>query len=225
MKKWGLIFLLISGLVVVPTQKSHAVWWWVVKAAVKKAIKAADLAIQKQQNKVIWLQNAQKTVENTMSKLKLDEISDWTQRQRDLYKDYFDELKKVKAVITYYQRIRAITASQLALVEEYKRAWALFRKDKNFSAEELENMGKVYEGILESTIDNINQLGIIINSFRTQMSDAKRLEIIAAIAERVDNNYFDLKQFNTENALTSLSRTQERSEVERSKRLHGIGER
>ncbi|MEP0711380.1 hypothetical protein [Algoriphagus sp.] len=59
----------------------------IIKAAVKKVIVAVDLQIQRQQNKVIWLQNAQKVLENTMSKLKLDEISSWTEKQRELYKN------------------------------------------------------------------------------------------------------------------------------------------
>lgn len=64
----------------------------IIKAAIKKVIVAIDLQIQREQNKVIWLQDAQKTLENAMSKLKLDDISKWAQKQKDLYKDYFDEL-------------------------------------------------------------------------------------------------------------------------------------
>ena len=42
----------------------------VIQAGIKKAIKAVDLKIQRLQNKTIWLQNAQKVLENKMSKLK-----------------------------------------------------------------------------------------------------------------------------------------------------------
>ena len=48
----------------------------IIKEGIKKVIVAVDLKIQRLQNKTIWLQNAQKTIENTMSKLKLDQISD-----------------------------------------------------------------------------------------------------------------------------------------------------
>ena len=70
--------------------------------AIKKVIKAVDLQIQRLQNKTIWLQNAQKTLENKMAKLKLEEISDWVEKQRKLYDDYFQELWKVKSALTYY---------------------------------------------------------------------------------------------------------------------------
>ena len=50
----------------------------IIKAGVTKVIKAVDLKIQRLQNKTIWLQNAQKTLENKVSKLKLTQISDWS---------------------------------------------------------------------------------------------------------------------------------------------------
>ena len=106
----------------------------IIKNAIKKVIKAIDLEIQRQQNKVVWLQNAQKTLENAMSKTKLTEITDWVEKQKTLYKDYYEELRKVKAIISYYQRIKEMTEKQVHLVSEYKRAWALFRQDKHFTA-------------------------------------------------------------------------------------------
>lgn len=68
----------------------------IIKEGVKKVIRAVDLQIQRIQTKTIWLQEAQKTLENAMQKLHLDEITDWVQKQKDLYSEYFDELWKVK---------------------------------------------------------------------------------------------------------------------------------
>ncbi len=64
----------------------------IIKAGVVKVIKAVDLKIQRLQNETIWLQNVQKVVENTFSKLKLNEIAEWSEKQRELYANYFDEL-------------------------------------------------------------------------------------------------------------------------------------
>ena len=80
---WRMIkILIIAGIIlsisIVPVQHTHAQIpiSEIIKAAVKKVIKAVDLKIQRLQNKTIWLQNAQKVLENKMSKLKLTEISD-----------------------------------------------------------------------------------------------------------------------------------------------------
>jgi hypothetical protein len=194
----------------------------VIKEGVKKVIKAIDLKIQRLQNKTIWLQNAQKVLENTMSKLKLDEISDWTERQRDLYQEYFEELRKVKVLISYYQRIKEITEIQKQIVKEYQHAWQLVRQDDHFSSEELDYIESVYGGILEETLKNIDQLILVINSFKTQMSDAERLEIIGQVADRVELNYTDIRQFNRENYLLSLSRAKDAHEIETIRKLYGL---
>jgi hypothetical protein len=194
----------------------------IIKEAVVKVIKAVDLKIQRLQNKTIWLQNAQKVIENTMSKVKLDEITGWVEKQRTLYKDYFDELWRVKSIISYYHRIQEITEKQIRLVQEYKRAWALFKRAKHFTADEILHMGQVYTGILDESVKNLDQLFLVINSFSTQMSDAKRLEIINIAAEGMDTNYNDLKAFNQQNILLSLQRTKSKNDVDVVKQLYGL---
>lgn len=194
----------------------------IVKAVTKKVIKAIDLRIQKLQNKTIWLQNAQKQVENVLSKLKLDEISDWTQKQKDLYKGYYEELAKVKSIITYYQRIKEITKKQTQLVQEYERAWNLFKQDTHFKDSEIQYMERVYTGILEESVKNIDQIFLILDSFTTQMSDLKRLEIINKAADQIDANFDDLTMFNEQNILLSLQRAKTEADVKKVKQFYGI---
>jgi len=194
----------------------------IIKAGVKKVIKAVDLKIQRLQNRTIWLQNAQKTLENALSKLKLEEISDWTEKQKEQYRKYYEELAQVKAVISYYQRIRDITKKQLQLVNEYNRAWAMIRQDSHFTANEILYMEKVYSGILDESVKNIDQISLIIKSFTTKMSDAKRLELINNAADQVDVNYSDLIEFNRQNALLSLQRAKTETEVQAVKKLYGL---
>uniref|UniRef100_A0A183CT87 P-loop_TraG domain-containing protein n=1 Tax=Globodera pallida TaxID=36090 RepID=A0A183CT87_GLOPA len=75
--KYILFFTLVFALVATPVREAEAAnpWAAVIKAAIKKVVKAVDLMIQRRQNKVIRLQNAQKAIENTMAKLQLDEIT------------------------------------------------------------------------------------------------------------------------------------------------------
>ena len=194
----------------------------IVKAVTKKVIKAIDLRIQKLQNKTIWLQNAQKQVENVLSKLKLDEISDWTKKQKDLYKGYYEELAKVKSIITYYQRIKDITRKQTRLVQEYERAWNLFKQDTHFKDSEIQYMERVYSGILEESVKNMDQIFLILDSFSTQMSDLKRLEIINKAADQIDANYDDLTLFNQQNVMISIQRAKTEADVNQVKQFYGI---
>ncbi len=194
----------------------------VIKAGVKKVIKAVDLKIQRMQNETIWLQNAQKVMENQLSKVKLTEISDWTEKQKELYSKYYSELWKVKSVISYYKRIKETTTKQVFLVEEYKKAWSLAKQDKNFQPRELDYMYKVYSGILNESAKNLDQILLIINSFKTQMSDAKRLELINSAADRIDQNYSDLKQFNNQNILMSVQRSKGQQQIRNVQKLYDL---
>jgi len=224
MKKLWICVGLVVCCVMLPMEKAKAQIpiLEIIRQAVTRVIVAVDLKVQRLQNKTIWLQNAQKTLENAMSKLKLDEITNWVEKQRKLYADYFEELRQVKAVLAYYGRIHEMLQRQVQIVNEYKAAWALFRQDKNFTPEELDYMYKVYNGILEESLKSIDQLFLVVNAFATQMSDAKRLEIINAAADGIEENYFDLKAFNDQNKVMALQRASERGQLEQMRKLYGL---
>src|SRR5438045_2332492 len=78
MKKLLAVVLLALCFMVLPVQNANAQIpiMEIIKQAITKVIVAVDLKIQRLQNKTIWLQNAQKVLENKMSELKLTEISD-----------------------------------------------------------------------------------------------------------------------------------------------------
>lgn len=222
MKKSIWILLLVSFVTIVPTQQSHAIVWVAVKAVAKKVIKAIDLQVQRLQNKTIGLQNAQRAVENTLSKLKLNEIGDWVERQRKQYSKYYDELQKVRNTIAYYRRVKAIIQRQIALVEEYKRAFALFKRDKNFTPSQIESMGTVYQGIFDESVKNLDELILVVNNLSTKMSDAKRLELIAVAGAKIDRNFSHLLEFNRSNAMLSLQQAKDQTEVDGLQALYGI---
>ncbi len=194
----------------------------VIKAGVKKVIKAIDLKVQRLQNETIWLQNAQKVMENTLSKLKLDEISDWADRQRNLYAGYYDELVRVKSAITTFKKVRDLATTQAAILQEYKWASGLFKQDKHFSSDELLHMEEVYEGILKESVKNLDQVFVVISSFKTQMSDAKRMEMINEAAEKIEENFSDLKAFNDQNITLSIQRSKSILETKQMKEIYDI---
>lgn len=223
MKKYILIFSLAitTGLVFTPTA-SQAFPWAIVKEVLKKVIKAIDLNIQRLQNKTIVLQNAQKALENKLSKTKLDEISGWAKKRKELYKKYYDELSKVKSLIAAYQRVKSILKNQEQLVREFRQAWGLFKRDKHFSPDELEYMYGIYAGIITESMKNIDELMLAVNAWATQMSDAARLEIIDRVANKVAANLRAMRDFNRQNIQVSLQRAQDESDREAVKTLYGI---
>lgn len=212
--------LLIIILLLVATRSQAQ--YQIVTTLVKKVIKAIDLKVQRMQNETIWLQNAQKTIENELSKFRLTEISNWSEKQKALYSDYYDELWKVKSTIAYYQRIKDLTVKQIAMVSEYQRAWKLFQSDQHFKPDEIIQMQRVYIGILDASAKNIDQIMLVINPGKTQMSDQQRLEAINQAGDRLDENYSDLKQYNNQNMILSLHRSKDLNEVQTIKNYYGL---
>jgi hypothetical protein len=194
----------------------------VISSTVGRVIRAIDLHVQSLQNQTIWLQNAQKALENQLSKLKLTEISDWSQKQKDLFSSYYQELWQIKTSIAYYSRISEMTQKQVALVNSYKQAWNLLKADKHFTADELTYMSDVYSGILQESVKDLDQILLVINPNKTQMPDAKRMEIINKSADHMDSNYNDIQQFNNQNEILSLQRASDENEVITLKKYYGI---
>ena len=194
----------------------------IIKQGIKKVIVAVDLKVQRLQNKTIWLQNAQKQLENVLSKAKLDDISGWVEKQKELYGNYFDELWKVKDAITLYHRIKEMTQKQVMMVNGYKKNYRLFQQDAHFTQGELEYMGKVYSGMIDKSLKNIDELFLVVNAMTTQMSDAERIEMINAAGDAIDKSYNDMQDFNNENKLLSLHRSKDAGEITAIKSLYGL---
>lgn len=225
MKAKKIIAVLIFMLVMVaPTQQAHSsiAILEIIRQGVIKVINAIDLKIQRLQNKTIWLQNAQKVLENKLSELKLSEIAEWTEKHRKLYEQYYNELWEIKNAISSWQRIRHIIQLQERLVDEYLSAWNLLKQDHHFTRDELDYMYHIYSGILDESVRNLDEILLVINPFKTRMSDSERLAIISRAGEQIEKNYADLKAFNSQNILLSLNRAKDAHEIETIRKLYGL---
>lgn len=194
----------------------------IIRQAVVKVIKAVDLKIQRMQNETLWLQNAQKSLENALSRTRLAEIGDWVEKQRNLYQQYYDELWRVKSTIALYSRIRELTQKQLLVVKAYKQAWNGVGSDKHFTAGELQYIGAVYLGILKQSLNNLQQVQTVVQSFALEMSDGERLEWISRVGDDIEQNYHDLKAFNTRNIELSLSRAKDEHDLAVVRMIYGL---
>ena len=221
MRKILILILLVIVGIAAPVQKASA-QLEAIEEAIKEAIMAVDLGIQKIQTQTIYLQEAQKAVENAMQQLHLDDITNWVQKQKDLYGEYYQELWQIKSYIVYYQRVKDIVEKQILLVNTYKAAYATFKQNKNFSAEEIGSMFETYSGIMDQSVKNLEEINLVINAFTTQMSDGERLKIIDQASARIDKNFEDLQKFNQKNVLISLQRAKESNDVDQVKQLYGL---
>ncbi|MDP9048583.1 MAG: conjugal transfer protein TraI [Bacteroidota bacterium] len=219
MKKCSLVIVFV---LLACASQAQFVVGTVLNQTVGRIIRAIDLKVQRMQNQTIWLQNAQKALENELSKLRLSEIAGWSGQQQQLYSQYYSELGQIKSYISYYQRIKNLTMKQAALINEYQNAWSLLHNDRHFTVTEMSQIQQVYTGILNASAKNLDQIMLVINPGKTQMSDEQRLELINKAGDQLDGNYSDLKQFNAQNEMLSLQRAKDEKEVATLKNYYGI---
>lgn len=217
------ILLACSLFLIIPSQGySQLAIAEIIKAGIKRVIKAADLRIQRLQNQTIWLQNAQKQIENLLSKIRLQEIADWSQRQRDLYENYYQELTQVKAILASYGRVAELLKQQRTMLTAYQTTWRNLESDPLFSIQEKDQMQRVYRGMLKSCLENLELLALLVKSFRTQMSDAERLTLMQQAQAKVQQHYLDMKEFNNQNALLRIHRAKQKQELNELKNLYNL---
>ncbi|NOT73402.1 MAG: conjugal transfer protein TraI [Cyclobacteriaceae bacterium] len=227
--KWirkSIVLTLLTGFLLTAAPKPEAKGAILIAEIIRQGIiwviKAVNLMVQRLQNETLWLQNAAKVIENKLSQFKLNEIAEWTDRQRQLYQKYYDDLWKIRTTLAAYHRIATIVNRQQQIVQLYSQTWRLVSSDDHFSSTEIDYMYRVYSGILNDSIYNLEQVILVINSYRLQMSDAKRKEAIDKAAENVEKNYRDMKQFHNQNMQLSMSRAKDKHEVETIRRLYGL---
>ncbi|WP_313260656.1 conjugal transfer protein TraI [Sphingobacterium sp.] len=224
MKRHAIRLIAIAGMILaqVPLQRANAQFALaeVIRAGIKRVVRAVDLRVQRLQNRTVWLQNAQKVLENSLSKLRLQEISEWTQKQTEQYRDRYQQFSQVRSAISDIQEVRQIVKVQLGLVREYQRVWDLLQGDPVFSPHELEHMEMVYAGILEQSIANIDQIRLVMASFQLSMADGQRMKLIGKASRAIYSNYGELVTFNRQNLVLKAQRAGERNQIESVRKLY-----
>lgn len=194
----------------------------VIKAAITKIIKAMDLAVQRLQNETIKLQNIQKAIENTMAKLKLQEITDWAQKQHDIFSTYYDELKKVRTIIAQYREVRQMVQAQVDLVNEYKSIITIIRQSQQITPNNLRAIENIYSQLLNDCEKNVEVIISVVRSFSLQMSDAARLHLINEATQQIKSTTAKFRSFNQQNIMYILERSRDQHEIETLKSIYGL---
>jgi hypothetical protein len=193
-----------------------------VSGIVKKVIIAIDLKVQQLQNQTIALQNAEQQLENNLHLNSLDDINGWLSKERKLYADYYQELSKVKVLISDYDEVKTIISRQKQLLNEYRQASSLFHHDPHFSAAELQAMESIYSGILQESLRNLGEALLAVNAFSAQMDDAERLQLVHQASAGMQANLDHLRQYNSQNVTLSLQRAKDERDRQTIRQLYGL---
>lgn len=149
-------------------------------------------------------------------------IKDLSQGNFNLHKIFLDGLMMVSPSVKKYKRIADIINNQIRIVKEYKNAFNRFKQDGNFNPDEIEYLGKVYSNLFKQSLNDLDELAIIITDNKLRMSDDERLEAIDRIYNNMQDKLLFLRQFNNNTTILAVQRAREKNDAVTMKKIYGV---
>ena len=149
-------------------------------------------------------------------------IKDISKGNFNLHETFLDALMQVSPTVRKYKEIREIIIFQTQLVKEYKSAFRRFDASRLFNANEIKYMGNVYTNLFNKSLQNLDELTMVITAWKLRMSDDERLNAIDRIYIDMSDKLVFLRTFNKENNVLAIQRGREMVDTRVSKKLNGF---
>ncbi|RZJ88662.1 MAG: TerB family tellurite resistance protein [Chryseobacterium sp.] len=131
-----------------------------------------------------------------------------------IHEVFIDGMMLVSPEVRNYRRIAEIISAQGDLVKEYKAALKSFNGSALFNPSEINYISSVYSSLFSQSMDNLDELTMILTASMLRMNDEERLTGIDRIFEDTQDKISFLRSFNREAGLLLLQRKHARSEME-----------
>lgn len=149
-------------------------------------------------------------------------IRDLVEGNFTIHDVFIQGLMAVNPAVRNYKRVPYIIEYQQFLLSEYKRAFNRFKQDPNFTPDELEYLAGVYEHLFNASLENIEELLMIITASKLSMSDDERLGAIDRIFLDMEDKLTFLRSFNNSTSMLAIQRAKSRNDVQTMEKLYGI---
>jgi two-component SAPR family response regulator len=149
-------------------------------------------------------------------------IKDISKGNFNLHQTFLDGLMQVSPAVKKYKRIGEIISMQGQLVKEYKSAFRRFEASNLFNENEMTYMKNVYANLFNKSLQNLEELSMIVTAGKLRMSDDERLNAIDKIFNDAGDKLIFLRIFNKENNVLAIQRGREMVDTEVSKKLNGL---
>lgn len=147
-------------------------------------------------------------------------IRDISKGNFSMHEIFLDGLMAVNPEIRKYHRVGDIISYQSMIVSEYKNAFNRFKREGNFSPEEINYLGKVYKQLFEQSVQNLDELATVITARKLRMSDDERLAAIDRIFADTEDKLQFLRSFNRGTSLLAIQRQREKANINSTKKLY-----
>lgn len=141
-------------------------------------------------------------------------VKDLSEGNFSLHETFLDALMQVSPTVRNYRRIGDIVTYQVQLVKEYKFAFGRFRDSKNFNADEIAYLERVYDNLFKQSLRNLDELTSVVTANKMRMSDDERLASIDKIYVDMQDKLMFLRNFNNNTSVLALQRAKEQKDTQ-----------
>lgn len=149
-------------------------------------------------------------------------IKDISKGNFNLHDAFLNALLQVSPTIRKYKRVTDIITCQSQIVKEYRSAFNRFKSTNLFNSSEIIYMEDVYKNLFNKSLQNLDELSIVITAGKLRMSDDERIAAIDRIYKDISDKLIFLRNFNNEGSVLAVQRGREMVETKLSEKLNGF---
>ena len=151
-------------------------------------------------------------------------IRDISEGNFSIHKAFLDGLMQVSPTVKNYKKVIDIVDFQVILIKEYKNAFTRFKRDNNFTSDELAYLSRVYDNLFRQSLRNMDELTNVMTANKLRMSDDERLNAIDKIYEDMQDKLQFLRHFNNNTTVLALQRAKENKDIKATRQLYDIND-
>jgi hypothetical protein len=149
-------------------------------------------------------------------------IKDISKGNFNLHDAFLNALLQVSPTVRQYKRVADIISCQSQLVKEYRSAFNRFKSTNLFNSSEITYMEDVYRNLFNKSLQNLDELGMVITAGKLRMSDDERIAAIDRIYKDISDKLVFLRSFNNEGSVLAVQRGREMVDTRLSEKLNGL---
>lgn len=149
-------------------------------------------------------------------------IKDISQGNFNLHDAFLNALLQVSPTVRKYKRVADIISCQSQIVKEYRSAFNRFKSTNLFNSSEITYMEDVYKNLFNKSLQNLDELGMVLTAGKLRMSDDERIAAIDRIYKDISDKLVFLRSFNNEGSVLAVQRGREMVDTKLSEKLNGL---
>lgn len=152
----------------------------------------------------------------------LNFIGDVKKGEVNLHSDYLGSLKKINPKIKKYSRVGEIVLLQLKIIRISNNTFKKLRQDDLFHGDELAYIERSFDRLFENCNRTLDDLLMVTMDTKLEMKDDQRIQRIDNLYKTMVGDYEFCRAFSNEAKMLSVSKLNEKNNVERMHTLSGL---